>query len=352
MMRSARGLGLEESLNTAIIDAATGEVMPSVRRGRSRYLTPIANMPLICHVLDELARCGVCQARIVASDALRLELERILDGRPPSGVEVSYVTPPDSDGLHAVFSQAEQGLSAGPVLVHPGDCLFPGHIAVMGERFAAGDVDLVLLTDGGGEPRGDATSDAIAADRVCEMAAILGPGTRNALAELLSSGVDGADLIESLVGSGGRVAVCAPAEHWCYSDSMDTLLAGNRMMLESLVVPPGKVSVSDGNQINGRVAIGRGAHISNSTIRGPVAVGEQAVVEDSFIGPYTSIGFGAIVSGADIDNAIVYASAEIRHPGYRIEASIIGERASIARSFELPKGLHLWLEPDSSVRLS
>jgi glucose-1-phosphate thymidylyltransferase len=345
-------VGPEERLSTTIIDAATGEPTPPGSNRRSRYVTPIANEPLICHVFDELARAGVWHARIVASPALRLELERALGADHSSGVEVSYVTAPDSDGVHAVLSEIEGALSAGPVLVCPGDCLFPGQIAAMRDRFAAGDVDLVLLAGGGEDLPADRPSDASAAGRACETAAILGPATRDALAELLSSGLDGPDLLGSLVADGGRVAVCELTDHWRYGDSTEALLAGNRIVLESLVVPPREPGLSDGNRIHGRVAISRGARISNSTILGPVAIDDGAVVEDSFIGPYTSIGFGAIVSGAEIDNTIVHTMAEIRHPGHRIEASIIGERALIDRSFELPKGLHLRLEPGSSVTFS
>jgi glucose-1-phosphate thymidylyltransferase len=350
--RFAPGLGPEERLSTAIIDAATGEPTRTGSHRRSRYVTPIANVPLICHVFDELAHAGVRHARIVASQALCLELERTLGGEHSSGVEVSYVTAPDSDGGRAVLGAIDGALSAGPVLVCPGDCLFPGQIAAMRDRFAAGDVDLVLLASAGKDLLSDPPSDAPAAGRACETAAILGPATRDVLAELLSSGLDGPDLLESLVAGGGRVAVCEMTDHWCYSDSTEALLAGNRVVLESLVVPPDGPDLSDDNRIHGRVAISAGARISNSTIRGPVAIDERAVVEDSFIGPYTSIGFGAIVSGAEIDNTIVHAMAEIRHPGHRIEASIIGERALIDRSFGLPKGLHLRLEPGSSVTFS
>jgi hypothetical protein len=49
---------------------------------------------------------------------------------------------------------------------------------------------------------------------------------------------------------------------------------------------------------------------------------------------------------------MVLPFAEVRFPGLRIEASIIGERASVSRSFELPKGLHLRLTPGSRVTLS
>ena len=85
---------------TTIIDAATGEGgrQPG-SHGPSRYVTPIANTPLICHVLDELKGSGVERARIVAGAAVRAELERTLDPRLVSGVEITYVTAPDSDSL-------------------------------------------------------------------------------------------------------------------------------------------------------------------------------------------------------------------------------------------------------------
>ena len=56
--------------------------------------------------------------------------------------------------------------------------------------------------------------------------------------------------------------------------------------------------------------------------------------------------------GTEIDNTIVMAGAVVRHPGSRIEASVIGERANLSRSFELPKGLHLRIGPDSQISLS
>src|SRR5207248_8310678 len=83
------------------------------------------------------------------------------------------------------------------VLVYPGDCLFPGQIQPMRERFSAGDVDLVLLAH--------ATADASRGwvrkltrgeeqpSRVADTAMILGTATQDALDNLPSnrSGEDG-----------------------------------------------------------------------------------------------------------------------------------------------------------------
>jgi glucose-1-phosphate thymidylyltransferase len=351
-------------VNLAIIDvAADRHGQPHGLSGVSRYLTPIANLPLICHVFDELAGSGIDRARIIASAGLRTELDRVLGGGRSWGVEVSYAEAPDLDGRTVVLAEIRQALSEGPVLLHPGDCLFPGQVAVMRERFDGGDVDLVLLAqEPGAPPRiGRKESSALppiaprgsqGPGRICDTAVILGPATRDVLGELLSPSLDGRDLIEYLVGSDCRLGVCELAEHWCYSDSTEALLAGNRMLLDALPVPAVHGSFGDRNQVHGRVAVSPEAQVSGSTVHGPVVIDDGAIVEDSFIGPYTAIGRDATVSGTEIDNTMVLAGAEVRYPGYRIEASIIGERASVSRSFDMPKGLHMRLGPDSRVTLS
>jgi glucose-1-phosphate thymidylyltransferase len=146
--------------------------------------------------------------------------------------------------------------------------------------------------------------------------------------------------------------MCEASRQWSYSDSTERLLAANRLVLDDLPAPLVDGSFGDGNEIHGRVVVSPRARVTSSTLHGPVVIDDDAVVEDSFIGPYTAIGRGATLAGAELDNSMVLSLAQIRHPGHRIEASIIGERASITRSFELPKGLHLHLGPGSRVIVS
>lgn len=181
---------------------------------------------------------------------------------------------------------------------------------------------------------------------------MLGPRTRAILDDSTPNNRDAHGLAEMMLAAGYRVAMCEAAEQWHYSDSTERLLAANRMVLDELSVPGFDGSFPEDNEVHGRVAISPRARVSNSTLYGPVVIDRDAVVEDSYIGPYTAIGQGATVSGTELDNTMVLPFAEVRHPGSRIEASIIGERASVSRSFELPKGLHLRLRPGSHVTLS
>jgi glucose-1-phosphate thymidylyltransferase len=335
----------------AIIDAVgSGEAHACGCAGHSRYATPIANLPLIYHVFDELAAAGIDRVRVIVSPGDRDELERVLAGGEPWGVEVSYTTAPEDDGRAAALTELERVIADEPVLVYPGDSLFPGQVSAIWDRFRAGDVDAVVL--GAGNGAGRRGKGAEASSSVSSAPAIVGPSAAHAIDELLSAGVDHQDLADWLRVRDGRVAVCELGGHWRYSDETEDLLIANRMMLDELPVPAVDGSFGDNNVVHGRVAISSSARVSGCTLHGPVAVDEGAVIEDSYIGPFTAIGAGAVLSGTEIDNTMVLAGAEISHPGHRIEASIIGEGASVVRSFALPRGLHLRLEPHSRVTLS
>ena len=336
-------------MDLAIIDA-THEAAERAADGsdRSRYTTPIANTPLICHILGELAESGIAQATIIAGPGVRQDLERVLGRDGTSGVEVSYVDTPPAERRRTVLAELNRALDQAPVLLHPGDCLFRGQVMTMRDRYHAGDVDSVLP-----EQASVASRRYPADSRLSETLLVLGPGTRPLLGDLLTPASDGEDLIGVLLHSDCRLAVCELTEQWCYSEATGALLTANRMMLDSL--PPLSVVTGDfeaGNQLHGRVAIADSAFVSNSVIHGPVAIADRAVVEDSFIGPYTAVGIDAVLSGAEIDDSMVLAGAEIRHPGYRIEASIIGERSQVMRSFDLPRGVHMRLRADSHVSFS
>jgi glucose-1-phosphate thymidylyltransferase len=338
----------ERTMSLAIIDATAADAeSPLSASHSSRYAMPIANSPLIEHVLDELAAGGTTRARVIAHPHVRRDLDRLLGPGPTCGIEVSYPDVPAGDGRAAILSEVERALAAGPVLLHPGDSLFRSQVAAMWERFAAGDVDSVLPEQASVVPLRSPTE-----RRASDTVLLLGPGTRALLEDLRSTKSEGDDLVHSLLASDYRLAVCEQTEHWRYSESTKGLLTANRMMLDALPDTVEREQFGENNQINGRVSISPSAFVSNCVVYGPVSIDDRAVLEDSFVGPYTAIGTDVVLSGVEIDNAMVLAGAEIRQPGSRIESSIIGERSRVTRSFELPRGLHMRLGPDSQITLS
>ena len=167
-------------MSLAIVDAVAEPAGESSLEANSRYVASIANLPLIWHVFDELAEGGVERAVIVARAGVRRELEQVLDAGRSWGVEVSYADAPEAGGQQTVLRKTRENLSSGPVLVYPADCLFPGQVAAMRDRFSAGDVDCVLLTQAPPES-------SLPGSRMFATAAMLGPRTQEALGELDAS---------------------------------------------------------------------------------------------------------------------------------------------------------------------
>jgi glucose-1-phosphate thymidylyltransferase len=246
-----------------------------------------------------------------------------------------------------VLAELEAALGGGAVVLQPGDGLFPGLLATMCERYRGGDVDLVLsATDPIGGPPDPSHR------RLSGSTLVLGPRTREIIAQLLEPDREALDLTDVLLHGDLRLAVCEGNDGWSYENSTVALLAGNRRVLDELPATPVAEEFAATNELRGRISVGRGVIASGCVIHGPVAIGDQVVLEDCYVGPFTAIGPRAKLTGAEVDDTIVLADAEIRHPGHRITASIIGEGARVERSFQLPQGVHLRLGRQSRLTFS
>lgn len=87
-------------------------------------------------------------------------------------------------------------------------------------------------------------------------------------------------------------------------------------------------------KIEGRVQIGKGTSIENSSISGPVYIGNNVKITDSYIGPYTSVGDGCRIENAELSNSVVFDNASIRE--VKTHGSIVGQSAVIDRAESKP----------------
>ena len=56
---------------------------------------------------------------------------------------------------------------------------------------------------------------------------------------------------------------------------------------------------------------------------------------------------GRVIEGAEIEHSLVLAGAEVRYPGVRLTTSIIGPRARLVRDFHLPRGMRVAVGADA-----
>jgi NDP-sugar pyrophosphorylase family protein len=138
---------------------------------------------------------------------------------------------------------------------------------------------------------------------------------------------------------------------WRYDGTIEGVLEANTLAFDSL--KRGRLGVNLANtSVQGRVHIDPSAELDGAKIRGPVHIGPGARIVETYVGPYTSIGAGVTLEGVEIENSIVLPGAQIRFPGRRLEASVIGEGAQIGRDYSLPSALRLRVGPGSEIQLS
>ncbi len=351
---------MPSGVTTAIVDASAEDDGVTCQQPRqSRYLTSVANRPLIAHVIEGLTRAGIERILIASGSSLRQQLVPVVLAGTPSGADVSFCdTRPGATGW-SLISELRGTVADCAVLVHPGDCLFTAQVPQLRECFSTENDDLVLLVRSSRPRAGEAPHPAGGSESIRlprelpeATALVVGPSVWPLLDQLSDGPVSTPRLVALLVAAGHRVRTCPVGEHWCYCDSPEALLNANRIVLDSMPFDSAPAKLSEDTDAQGRVLVSSSARVSCSALRGPVVIGPNAVVCDSFIGPYTAIGSRATVLGAELDCTIVLDDAEIRYPGQRLQSSVIGERALVSRAFELPTGLRLTLEPGSSVILN
>jgi glucose-1-phosphate thymidylyltransferase len=308
-------------------DTTDARPWPAAAAGPS-HLFPIANRPILFHNLEALRAAGVLEAAIVAEPHARHALECAVDDGGAWGLSVRYIDWPATRGLGQVLEAGDDFIAGEPLLVQHGDALLRermhGHIAA----FAREQLDtLAFQLD-------TATAGQAAAQE---------PGyllSRLAVSILRDDPDATASPIVGVRARGGRVRVQRVAG-WlpCHGDR-DTLLESNRHLLERIELSVDPVSLQD-TRVQGPVVIHPTARVRRSLLRGPAIIGPHATISDAYVGPYTSIGPRVSIEGAEIEHSIVLAGADLRFVGARLESSIIGEGARVARGFDVPAAIRL-----------
>jgi NDP-sugar pyrophosphorylase family protein len=138
---------------------------------------------------------------------------------------------------------------------------------------------------------------------------------------------------------------------WRYDGTVDSVLEANTIVLDAM--KRGRLGVDLARAtLQGRAQVDPSAELEGAKLRGPVYIGPGVRLVETYVGPYTSIGANVTLEGVEIEHSIVLPGAEIRYPGRRLEASLVGEGAQIGRDYSLPSALRLRVGPHSQIQLS
>lgn len=302
-------------------------------------LVPIANRPLVLHVLEGLRAAGVREAAVLGDGATRAEVASVV-GDGSAELAVRYIDHVD-----------RRALDAPAVAVQPADAVLTGPL-----QDALGDVASAVFD--GAVMRVPAITPAFGSQPPTIVAAahvgacLLGAEAADGLAASLDDTAASVDaLAEALIASSTRVREDEVRGCLACCDGDDGLLRANRIALEGLQSSMTDATLVD-TEIQGPALIHPTAVVRSTLVRGPAVIGPGVRLNDVYIGPYTSIGADVTIEGAEIEHSLILDGAEVRYPGQRLTTSIIGPRARLVRDFHLPRGMRVAVGADAVVALS
>lgn len=317
-------------------------------------IEPVANRPIVCHVLDAVVTSGITEIALVGPSRILAAVRACLGDHRSGAAEVECFPHDGRDDLQSALAAAQGFVGEDPCIVHLADGLLGEGLGEFLALHVTESADLFLLLH-----RSAGSRDRLgpAAHRVLGIAelngsrtslglvgvCLFGPGAFRDACEVANADRSGSDLTaiaERLACASGALTVRVVRTWRRYCGNPLDLLELNRIVLDQQMPAGAPFDIGD-NRIEGRVIIDPSADVASSTILGPTIIGPSARVSDSWIGPYTSIGASAHIEGAEIERSIISDGARIMHVSGRIAGSTVGRRASIFKDFTLPRAMRL-----------
>jgi glucose-1-phosphate thymidylyltransferase len=309
-----------------------------------KQLIPIANRPVLEHVLENIRALGVTETAVVVGGHAE-EIAAALGDGSRFGMRLHYLHQARPDGLAQCVLLAREFLGEDDFVMYLGDNMLPQGVADIAEEFRATRPDAQVVVHKVPDPRAFGVAEVDADGRVTRLVekpaeprsdlALVGvyfftAAVHAAVAAITPSArgeLEITDAIQWLVEQGATVRARVYDGYWKDTGRLEDVLACNREVLDALA-PAVRGEVDAASELVGAVVVEAGARVVRSRIEGPAVIGAGTVVTDSVVGPYTALGRDCVVGDTGLADSIALDGAAVT--GVRgLRGSIIGRQARV-----------------------
>ena len=363
-----------------ILSGGAGTRLRPITHTSAKQLVPIANKPILFYGIEDMARVGITEIGIIVGDTGDAIRAAVGDGSA-FGVDITYVPQDQPLGLAHCVLIARDFLGDDDFVMYLGDNMLEEGLEGFVDEWARAHADS-RAPELGTEPEApvaqillkqvdNPSSFGVAvigsdgevtelvekpADPPSDLALVgvylFDPTVHEAVRAIEPSArgeLEITDAIQWLISAGHTVRHRELTGWWIDTGKKDPLLECNRLVLDTI---EGEMAgkVDDDSRIEGRVSVGPGATIVNSTVRGPAIIGADARVVNTYIGPYTSIAAGCEIIDSELDHSVVLEQSRIEAIG-RVTDSLIGRQVEVVHSTHRPRATRLMLGDNSRIEL-
>lgn len=354
-------------MKALILSGGKGTRLRPLTYSGAKQLVPVANKPILFYCIDNIVQTGVRDIGIIISPETGQEIKDTVGDGALWGVSIKYITQEVPGGLAHAIKVARDFLEDSPFIMYLGDNLIGTGIEGFVQEFKDNHPDALILLKEVDNPKQFGVAE-ISEDgkvlRLVEKPEV--PPSNLALVGIyiFSSKIHRAidrikpsrrgeleitDAIQELINMGEVVESFIIDTWWLDTGKKDDLLTANAIVLDEWLKGNIDGDVDQASRLLGRVSVGKGSIIRNSTVRGPAIIGEGTEIENSFIGPYTSIGNRVRIKDSSVEHSVIMDGSELEGIE-RMEESLIGRRVVVSRN-NRHKALRLLIGDDSVVEV-
>lgn len=352
-------------MKALVLCGGEGTRLRPITHTSAKQLIPVANKPILHYVLEEIREAGITDVGIIVGDTQE-EIKSVVGDGSGLGVKVTYIYQEVPLGLAHAVKIAKDFLKDKSFVMFLGDNLIKEGIKTLvkefeknkpnaqillarvrdPERFGVAELKegkISRLVEKPKKPKSDlALVGVYMFDKnIFKAVESIKPSWRNEL--------EITDAIQYLIDNKYTVEPHLIEGWWKDTGKLVDLLEANRLILEDFE-GGNEGFVDKDSRLIGRVGLGKGAEVINSTVRGPVIIGENARIVNSFIGPFTSIYYDVLIENSEVEHSIVLEKSKICDI-HRIEDSLIGKGVEVSKSDIKPRAYRLMLGDNSKIGL-
>jgi len=346
-------------MKAVILAAGEGLRCQPLTLTRSKVMLPVANKPILEHIINALASCGIKEIIMVVGYKKERIMDYFLDGID-LGVNITYIEQKGQLGTAHAVKQVSSLVDCEFIVLNGDNIIESSTISdILNGR--SGDVTLLTVTREYAEGYGIVTSTDKRVSKIEEKPKedishmvntgiyIFNPDVFNEI-DFTTVSQTGeyaiTDTIQKMIDSGKTVNMVHSESTWIDAVHSWDLLRANAYLLERHEHFMNKGTIEDGAVVRGNVSIGSNTIIrSGSYIIGPAIIGKNCGIgPNTVILPSTTIGDNCTVEpSVQIKNSIIMRDVRIGSFSY-ISNSIIGAHNSIGSNFITETGDNISIE--------
>lgn len=356
-------------MKALILSGGKGTRLRPLTHTGAKQLVPVVNKPILWYGIEQIVAAGITDIGIVISPETGDEIREVTGSGDRFNCNITYISQTSPNGLAHAVKIAQPFLGKSPFLMYLGDNLIQDSLTEFVTEFRQQHLDAMILLKQVPNPTAFGVAELNEQGRVIKLVekpksppsnlALVGvylfAYTVHEIIRKLKPSARGeleiTDAIQALVDSEKNVTAQQLKGWWLDTGKKDDLLEANQIILDTTLISKILGNVDNATKISGRVHIGQGSSIINSTIRGPVVIGENCYIKNCFIGSYSSIADSVKLIDVEIDHSVLLQDAVLEKIHQRIVDSLIGRRSKLICSPQRPKALRLMIGDDCIIEL-